>query len=54
MKELINDLQYYALTIWEIQFLSMMTRKLEKGIKMTEFQLIHLWDIAVKYEYMFN
>ena len=54
MKELIIKLQYHALTIWEIQFLAMMTRKLEQGIKMTEMQLIHTWDIAVKYEYMFN
>ena len=54
MKELIHDLQQYSLTIWEKQFLSTMTRIIDRGLKISEFQLIHTWDIAVKYKYMFN
>ena len=54
MKELIHDLKQYSLTIWEKQFLSVMSRMLARGLKLSSFQLIHLWDIAVKYKYMFN
>ena len=54
MKELIKDLQGYSITKWEQQFLSTMTRIIDRGLKISEFQLIHTWDIAVKYEYIFN